>query len=102
MEKRGVEGLKKEELVKEKLQRSLIWMWLWLARLWMGVMVTEMKTKGGSSFAPGSLSAGSNVKKFANMPQRLSGPFDLRNCPITKRDISNFSSSKWQQQWSLR
>ena len=47
MKKRGVEGLKKEELVKEKLQRSLIWMWLWLARLWMGVMVTEMKTKGG-------------------------------------------------------
>ena len=46
MKKRGVEGLKKEELVKEKLQRSLIWMWLWLARLWMGVMVTEMKTKG--------------------------------------------------------
>jgi len=46
LKKRGVEGLKKEELVKEKLQRSLIWMWLWLARLWMGVMVTEMKTKG--------------------------------------------------------
>ena len=34
MKKRGVEGLKKEELVKERLQ-----MWLGLARLRMGVMV---------------------------------------------------------------
>ena len=42
MKKRGVEGLKKEELVKERLQ-----MWLGLARLRVGVMVTEMNTRGG-------------------------------------------------------
>ena len=44
-------------------------MWLGLAMLWMGVMVTEMKTKGGSrsSVAPGSLSGGSIVKEIANM-----------------------------------
>jgi len=42
LKKRGVEGLKKEELVKERLQ-----MWLGLAMLRMGVMVTEMNTRGG-------------------------------------------------------
>ena len=56
MKKRGVEGLKKEELVKERLQ-----MWLGLARLRMGVMVTEMNTRGGpasreASFLEGQLS----------------------------------------------